>query len=104
MFSRKLGIDLGTVNVTIAEREQILLHEQAVVAITVEEERIVGLDLRDKKPNLAAMQLADLVITPIGRRAARKPPKTDQVQWSVVKGKLRRHNGKIKGAGLVIRP
>jgi len=43
MFSRKLGIDLGTVNVTIAEREQILLHEQAVVAITVEEERIVAI-------------------------------------------------------------
>ena len=43
MFSRKLGIDLGTVNVTIAEREQILLHEQAVVAITVAEERIVAI-------------------------------------------------------------
>jgi rod shape-determining protein MreB len=43
MFSRKLGIDLGSVNVTIAEREQILLHEQAVVAITVAEERIVAI-------------------------------------------------------------
>jgi rod shape-determining protein MreB len=43
MFSRKLGIDLGTVNVTIAEREQILLHETAVVAITVDEERIVAI-------------------------------------------------------------
>jgi rod shape-determining protein MreB len=43
MFSRKLGIDLGTVNVTIAEREQILLHETAVVAITVEDERIVAI-------------------------------------------------------------
>jgi rod shape-determining protein MreB and related proteins len=49
MFSRKLGIDLGTVNVTIAEREQILLHETAVVAITVEEEIIVaiGQEARD---------------------------------------------------------
>ena len=43
MLSRKLGIDLGTVNVTIAEREQILLHETAVVAITVDEERIVAI-------------------------------------------------------------
>jgi rod shape-determining protein MreB len=42
MFSKKLGIDLGTVNVTIAEREQILLHEPGVVAITIDEEKIVA--------------------------------------------------------------
>jgi len=42
MFSRKIGVDLGTVNVTIAEREQILLHEPSVVAITIEEEKIVA--------------------------------------------------------------
>jgi rod shape-determining protein MreB len=42
MFSKKLGIDLGTVNVTVAEREQILLHEPGVVAITIEEEKIVA--------------------------------------------------------------
>src|SRR5258706_5623777 len=49
MFSRKLGIELGTVNVAIAEREQILFHETAVVAITVEEEIIVaiGQEARD---------------------------------------------------------
>jgi rod shape-determining protein MreB len=43
MFSRKLGVDLGTVNVTIAEREQILLHEPGIVAITIEEEKIVAI-------------------------------------------------------------
>jgi rod shape-determining protein MreB len=43
MFSRKVGIDLGTINVTIAEKDQILLHEPAVVAITVEEEKIVAI-------------------------------------------------------------
>jgi rod shape-determining protein MreB len=42
MFSKKLGIDLGTVNVTVAEREQILLHEPGVVAITIDEEKIVA--------------------------------------------------------------
>ena len=41
VFSRKIGVDLGTVNVTIAEREQILLHEPRVVAITLDEEKIV---------------------------------------------------------------
>jgi rod shape-determining protein MreB len=43
MFSRKLGIDLGTVSVTVAEREQILLHEPGIVAITIEEEKIVAI-------------------------------------------------------------
>ena len=49
MFGKKLGIDLGTVSVTIAERDQILLHEPAVVAITREEEKIVaiGQEARD---------------------------------------------------------
>ena len=43
MFSRRIGVDLGTDSVTIAEREQILLHEPSVVAITLEEERIVAI-------------------------------------------------------------
>jgi rod shape-determining protein MreB len=49
MFSRHLGIDLGTVNLTIGEREQILLHEPCIVAITIEEEKIVaiGQEARD---------------------------------------------------------
>jgi rod shape-determining protein MreB len=49
MFSRRLGIDLGTVNVTIGEREQILLHEPDIIAITIEEEKIVaiGQEARD---------------------------------------------------------
>jgi rod shape-determining protein MreB len=49
MFSRQLGIDLGTVNLTIGEREQILLHEPCIVAITIDEEKIVaiGQEARD---------------------------------------------------------
>lgn len=68
------------------------------------EECIVGFDLRDKKPNLATMQLADLVITPIGRRVLNTPEKADQVQWSVVEGKLRRYRGRYEGIGLVVLP
>jgi hypothetical protein len=68
------------------------------------DDRIVGLDLRDKKPNLAGMQLADLVITPVGRHVLQTPEKADQVQWSVVERKMRRVRGIYKGIGLVIRP
>lgn len=66
--------------------------------------RIIGLDLRDKKPNLAGMQLADLVITPVGRHVLQTPEKQDQVQWSVVERKLRRVNGTYWGMGLIVRP
>ncbi len=66
--------------------------------------RIVGLDLRDKKPNLAGMQLADLVVTPIGRRLVGTPPKPNRVQWSVDERKLRRVGKDYTGHGLVIRP
>lgn len=67
-------------------------------------ERIVGLDLRDKKPNLAGMQLADLVITPIGRHVLGSPEKAHQVQWSVVESKLCRVGNNYNGVGLVVRP
>lgn len=50
------------------------------------------------------MQLADLVITPIGRHVAGLTPKAHQVDWTVVEAKLRRHKGSYMGAGLVIRP
>ncbi|MBZ0292480.1 MAG: rod shape-determining protein [Anaerolineae bacterium] len=41
LFQKKLGLDLGTVNVLIYENEQIVLQEPSLVALTVEDERIV---------------------------------------------------------------
>lgn len=66
--------------------------------------KIVGLDLKDKKPNIAGLQLADLVITPIGRHLVGMPTKPNEVQWSVVEKKLRRVGETYWGRGLVIRP
>lgn len=68
------------------------------------DERIVGLDLKDKRPNLAGLQLADLVITPIGRHVAGIPMKSNEVQRSVVETKLRTHKGSYVGSGLNVRP
>lgn len=68
------------------------------------DDRIVGLDLRDKKPNLAGLQLADLVVTPIGRHVAGTPPKPNRVQWEVVESKMRRVGKSNIGSGLVILP
>ena len=43
LFSRELGIDLGTMNTVIAEGDQILYQEPTVVAIVVDEQKIVEL-------------------------------------------------------------
>jgi len=41
LFSKRLGVDLGTVNVLIYEGGQIVLQEPSLVALMVEDERIV---------------------------------------------------------------
>jgi rod shape-determining protein MreB len=41
VFGKELGIDLGTFNTLICERDEIVLHEPTVVAIDVEELKIV---------------------------------------------------------------
>lgn len=66
------------------------------------EHRVVGLNLRAKAANIAGLQLADLIVTPIGRQVLRKPIKED---YRVVEEKLRRsRNGKVEGYGLVVLP
>lgn len=88
----------------LVAREQLRTVGTTNVSASRIDARIVGFDLRDKKPNLAGLQLADLVITPIGRHLARKPAKADQVDWKVVESKLRRDAAGYQGAGLVVRP
>ena len=66
------------------------------------EERISSLDLRDKKDNIAGLQLADLVVSPVGRYLLGKPAKED---WEIVKRKLRRSpGGRVDNYGMVILP
>ncbi len=64
--------------------------------------RIASLELRNKADNVAGLQLADLVVSPIGRRCAGKPTRED---WDIVEAKLRRDGqGKYDGYGLVQLP
>lgn len=66
------------------------------------EDRILALNLRAKSDNLAGLQLADLVVSPIGRHVLGKPDKED---WRIVEEKFRRNrSGKIEGYGLVVLP
>ena len=65
-------------------------------------DRIRSLTLRDKKGNIAGLQLADLVVSPIGRHVLGKPDKDD---WLIVEEKLRRSpGGEIEGYGLISLP
>ncbi|MCC6146901.1 MAG: rod shape-determining protein [Anaerolineaceae bacterium] len=41
VFTRELGIDLGTTTTTIAENNEVLLQEPTVVAIVIEEQKMV---------------------------------------------------------------
>ena len=65
-------------------------------------DRICSLTFRDKKENIAGLQLADLVVSPIGRHILGKQDKDD---WLIVEQKLRRGPcEEVEGYGLVLLP
>jgi hypothetical protein len=66
--------------------------------------KIVDLSLKEKSLNIAGLQLADLVITPVGRHVAMRESVQNQVQWTVVERKLLRMAGSYVGQGLIIQP
>ena len=63
--------------------------------------RIVDLHLRDKKSRIAGLELADLVVSPIGRFVAGLTPRED---FAIIRDKFRRRAGEYVGPGLVILP
>jgi len=66
------------------------------------ESRILGLNLCAKCKNIAGLQLADLVVTPIGRYVLGKPIKED---FNAIESKFRRNpSGKWQGYGLIVLP
>ena len=64
--------------------------------------RINDLHLCSKSENIAGLQLADLIVSPIGRHILGKPGKKD---WRIVESKFGRDkNGQVKDFGLVCLP
>lgn len=64
--------------------------------------RVQSLNLRSKSENIAGLQLADLVVTPIGRHVLGKKEKED---FRVVRDKFRMNTmGEYRGFGLVVLP
>jgi hypothetical protein len=65
------------------------------------DKRIVDLSLKSKQLNIVGLQLADLVVSPIGRHLIGKRPRDD---WEIVESKFRRVGGRYQVYGLVVRP
>lgn len=88
-------LDLAWLNLKIQGTE-------FVKAIEIER-RIASLTLQDKKANLSGLQLADLVVTPVGRAVLGKKDRGD---YAAIEKKYRRspYSGKHLGWGLIILP
>jgi hypothetical protein len=66
------------------------------------ERRVQSLNLKSKLANIAGLQLADLVATPIGRKILGKSIKED---YEIIESRFRRSpRGHIDGYGLVVLP
>lgn len=61
----------------------------------------IELHIRQKNKNISGLQMADMVVTPIGRKVLGKNLHAD---WHVIESKLYRYHGKWDGAGLVVLP
>ena len=74
----------------------------AQVRATEIERKVVWLNLRDKRANIAGLQLADLVVSPIGRHVIGKP---DSEDFKIIELKFRRAGREsYLGPGLVVLP
>ncbi len=63
---------------------------------------ITDLQIREKSHNIAGLQIADLVVSPIGRHIIGKSPKAD---WKIIQMKFRQGpQGRYLGFGLVVMP
>ena len=66
------------------------------------EKRVSSLTLQNKKANLAGLQIADLVVSPIGRHVLGK---RDRGDFAAVESRFRRkYDGTYLGRGLVVLP
>jgi rod shape-determining protein MreB len=96
LFQKQLGLDLGTVNVLIYENEQIVLQEPALVALTVEDERIVEIG-QPAREMLGRVDEEDIQIV---------RPLRDGViaDYEVTEAMLRHFFGKVAGRLRLFRP
>ncbi len=96
LFDKKLGLDLGTVNVLIYEHGQIVLQEPSLVALTVEDERIVEIG-QPAREMLGRVDEEDIQVV---------RPLRDGViaDYEVTEAMLRHFFGKVAGRVRMFKP
>lgn len=113
-FAFEVG-NLANGGVIVAEKRSATLdHELEIAWLNLKvkgttylppkdiEKRIIGLNLRAKPERVAGLELADLVVSPIGRHLLGKPDKED---FKILETKFRRNKeGVYEGYGLVVLP
>jgi len=63
--------------------------------------RIEQLSIKDKKENIAGLQIADIIASPIGRHVLGKK---NQIDYKIIERKYRNKEGQYLGYGLVVLP
>jgi rod shape-determining protein MreB and related proteins len=96
LFDKKLGVDLGTVNCLIYENEQIVLQEPSLVALTVDDERIVEIG-QPAREMLGRVDEEDIQVV---------RPLRDGViaDYEVTEAMLRHFFGKVAGRFRLFKP
>lgn len=91
------GLDVAWERLRINGTYELNTHRQGQI-----DERIIGLNLKAKSLNIAGLQLADLVVSPIGRHAMGL---NTHDNWDIISSKMcRDRQGRIEGYGLVVLP
>lgn len=86
----------------LTEWEQIKLRGTSHIKGSEIRQKIKGLELRKKSLNIEGLQIADLIVSPVGRDYLKKTPRED---IKIIKKKMRKNNkGDISGHGLIILP
>jgi hypothetical protein len=107
-------IEIGTGEIIAEGRDETLNNELRLAWIDLRtsgteylsaarlRERVTDLHFRDKKHDIAGLQLADLIVSPIGRFVLGKTPRQD---WDVIRSKFRTGpERRLEGYGLVTLP
>lgn len=112
-FCFEIGDQVGGGVIVAEKRDPALDHELELAWLNLKitgtrflraraiEERISSLNTRDKRENIAGLQLADLVVSPIGRHVIGKRTHED---WAIIESKFRRWRGEHLGPGLIVLP
>lgn len=114
-FAFEIASSAGGVGQVVAEARDETLNNQLRLAwidirtsgteylsATDVRNRIPELTIRDKASNIAGLQLADLIVSPIGRFVLGKNTRQD---WEIIRTKFRTGSGgRFEGFGLVVLP